>query len=107
MRVELAKLILSKYDLILLDEPTNHLDIEAILWFERFLQQYTGSFMLVSHDVSFLNNTIKKVYEISNQRLSVYTGNYDKYVIDKAERIAIQEESHPTELRKIELMELK
>jgi len=102
MRIELAKLILANYDLILLDEPTNHLDIEAILWFEKFLQKYHGSFILISHDISFLNNTIKKVFDISNQKLNIYAGNYSKFIAEKAERRAILEETRKNQLKKLE-----
>ena len=102
MRIELAKLILSKYDLLLLDEPTNHLDIEAILWFEKFLQKYSGSFILISHDISFLNNTIKKVFDISNLKLSIYQGNYSKFITERAERRSILEETRKNQLKKLE-----
>lgn len=102
MRIELAKLILSKFDLLLLDEPTNHLDIEAILWFEKFLQKYSGSFILISHDISFLNNTIKKVFDISNLKLSIYQGNYSKFINERAERRSILEETRKNQLKKLE-----
>jgi len=101
MRVELAKLLLAKFDLILLDEPTNHLDIEAIIWFEKYLRSYQGSYILISHDVSFINNTVDKIFELSNQSLSIYKGNYSKYITEKAERKAILEETVKNQQKKL------
>ena len=63
--IELAKILLKKPDVILLDEPTNHLDIESIIWLEKWLQEYTGSIVLVSHDKRFLDSIINKTIEIS------------------------------------------
>lgn len=102
MRVELAKLLLAKFDLILLDEPTNHLDIEAIMWFEKYLKSYHGSYILISHDVSFINNSVEKIFELSNQSLSIYKGNYEKYILEKAERKAILEETVKNQQKKLE-----
>jgi len=102
MRVELAKLLLAKFDLILLDEPTNHLDIEAIIWFEKYLKTYHGSYILISHDVSFINNTVQKIFELSNQSLSIYKGNYKKYLVEKVERKAILEETVKNQQKKLE-----
>jgi ATP-binding cassette, subfamily F, member 3 len=86
MRLALAKLLLIKPDLLLLDEPTNHLDLEARNWLEQYLNDYPGAFVLVSHDRYFLDVTVNKILEIWNRRAWFYTGNYDKYLKQKAER---------------------
>ncbi len=86
MRLALAKLLLIKPDLLLLDEPTNHLDLEARNWLEQYLNDYPGAFVLVSHDRYFLDVTVNKILEIWNRRAYFYTGNYDKYLKQKAER---------------------
>ncbi len=79
MRVALAKVILENPDIMLLDEPTNYLDIEARDWLEQFLVTFAGGFIVVSHDRSFLDSTVKEVYELWNGRLSRYPGSYTAY----------------------------
>ncbi|MCR4938867.1 MAG: ABC-F family ATP-binding cassette domain-containing protein [Treponemataceae bacterium] len=79
MRIALAKVLLEKPDILLLDEPTNYLDIEARDWLEKFLHDYTGGFLLVSHDRYFLDVTINEVYELFNGDLKRYAGNYTHY----------------------------
>ena len=88
MRVGLAKLLLQKPNLLLLDEPTNHLDLEARNWLEQYLNDYPHAFVLVSHDRYFLDVTVNKILEIWNRRTYFYTGNYDRYLAQKAERKA-------------------
>ncbi|MBR7064944.1 MAG: ABC-F family ATP-binding cassette domain-containing protein [Treponema sp.] len=79
MRIALAKVLMQKCDILLLDEPTNYLDLEARNWLEQFLQNYTGGFLLVSHDRYFLDVTIKDVYELFNGELKRYHGNFSQY----------------------------
>ena len=86
MRVALAKLLLIKPNLLLLDEPTNHLDLEARNWLEQYLKDYPFAFVLVSHDRYFLDVTVNNILEIWNRRAYFYTGNYDRYLTQKAER---------------------
>ena len=86
MRIELAKLLLMKPDVLLLDEPTNHLDIESILWLEKFLVQYEGAIMLVSHDKAFLDQVTNRTLEISLGNLYDYKVAYSKYLVLRAER---------------------
>lgn len=86
MRIELAKILLQKPDLLLLDEPTNHLDIDSILWLERFLSNYEGALLLVSHDRTFLDNVTNRTYEVELGRLNEYKASYSKYVLLKEER---------------------
>ena len=86
MRIALAKLLLEKPNLLLLDEPTNHLDLEARNWLEEYLGAYPHSYVLVSHDRYFLDVTVNKSVEIWNRRLHFYSGNYSKYLEEKAQR---------------------
>src|ERR1700676_3520167 len=86
MRLALAKLLLSKPHLLLLDEPTNHLDLEARNWLEQYLQEYPYAFVVVSHDRYFLDVAVNRILEIWNRRTYFYTGNYDRYLTQKAER---------------------
>ncbi|MDD2489544.1 MAG: ABC-F family ATP-binding cassette domain-containing protein [Bacteroidales bacterium] len=80
MRVELAKILLKKPDVILLDEPTNHLDIESIQWLENFLINYFGAVVLVSHDRTFLDNITKRTIEITAGKIYDYKASYSDYV---------------------------
>jgi ATP-binding cassette subfamily F protein 3 len=90
MRLLLAKLLLRKPSLLLLDEPTNHLDLDSLTWLEDFLQQYQGAIIVISHDRSFLDRLTTTTWELSLGRLTVYKGNYSKYLVDKVERLAIE-----------------
>lgn len=90
MRVMLAKLLLEKPSLLLLDEPTNHLDLPSIKWIENYLNSYDGAVITVSHDRTFLNNVSHKTVEVANKTLTLYEGNYDFYVEEKALRAEIQ-----------------
>ncbi|GAB1810780.1 ABC-F family ATP-binding cassette domain-containing protein [Priestia megaterium] len=85
-RLALAKLLLTKPDLLILDEPTNHLDIETLAWLEQFLQGYEGAILIVSHDRYFLDKVVNQVYEVTQKTTVKYTGNYSKYLVQKAER---------------------
>lgn len=79
-KVLLAKLLLEKPDILLLDEPTNYLDEAHIEWLKRYLQNYDNAFILISHDIPFLNSVINLVYHMENQDLSRYVGDYDKFM---------------------------
>lgn len=79
-KVLLAKLLLEKPDILLLDEPTNYLDVQHIEWLKRYLQEYENAFILISHDISFLNSVINIIYHMENQRLDRYVGTYDKFM---------------------------
>lgn len=79
-RVMLAKLLLQKADILLLDEPTNHLDIEAISWLEKYIKDFKGAVVLISHDRYFLDNTVNRIFLVENQSLKAYNGNYSEFM---------------------------
>ena len=85
----MAKLLLEKPDILLLDEPTNYLDEEHIEWLKRYLQDYENAFILISHDIPFLNSVINLIYHMENQELNRYVGDYDHfqevYAVKKAQ----------------------
>ena len=78
-KVLLGKLLLEKPDILLLDEPTNYLDVEHIEWLKRYLNEYENAFILISHDIPFLNSVINLIYHMDNQKLDRYVGDYDKF----------------------------
>ena len=105
MRIALAKALLEKPDILLLDEPTNYLDIEARNWLEKFLADFTGGFLLVSHDRYFLDVTINEVYELFNGDLKRYPGNYTHYEKVRAvelETLMAKYEQQQEEINKLE-----
>ena len=86
MRAHLARLLVEEPDLLMLDEPTNHLDLHSLMWFQKYLQQYPGALLIISHDRSFMDDVIEKVYEIDEMRLVPFAGNYTRYLQLKEER---------------------
>lgn len=82
-RLFLACLLLKKPDLLLLDEPTNHLDIGTLKWLEQYLKSYPGTFMIVSHDRYFLDQTVNRIFEVHHHRLDIYEGNYSEFAKKK------------------------
>lgn len=78
-KVLLAKLLLEKPDILLLDEPTNYLDVEHIEWLKRYLQEYENAFILISHDIPFLNSVVNLIYHMENKQLNRYVGDYNKF----------------------------
>ena len=86
-RAMLARVLLTRVDLLLLDEPTNHLDLRGIEFLEEFLQSFKGSYLLISHDRTFLNRTVSKIVELAHGRLIEYNGNYERFLQLRQERM--------------------
>lgn len=83
MRIALAKVLIVMPDLILMDEPTNYLDMETIIWLEKWLINFKGAIFMTSHDRVFMNKVVKKIVEVSQKRVTTYSGNYDYYLQEK------------------------
>ncbi|HAQ4380155.1 ABC transporter ATP-binding protein [Enterococcus faecium] len=104
-RVSLAQVLIDEPDLLLLDEPTNHLDYAAIEWLENYLKQYRGALLMVTHDRYFLDRVANRIFELSFGKLYEYKGNYEAYVLEKAERdrVEVEQEEKRKRLYKQEL----
>ncbi|MBT8195618.1 MAG: ATP-binding cassette domain-containing protein, partial [Bacteroidia bacterium] len=102
MRIELAKILLQKPDVLLLDEPTNHLDIESIMWLEKWLKNYTGAVVLVSHDRTFLDIVCNRTIEIMGGRINDYKASYTKFMVLREERIIKQQQAKANQDKYIE-----
>ena len=100
-RVFLAKLLLEEPDILLLDEPTNHLDIFAVSWLEKFLKNYSGTVLSISHDRVFLESTVNRIFEIENTKLAVFDGNFSWYKEEKARRLELQEKQYTQQQKEI------
>ena len=101
-RVALCRLLLSHPDLLLLDEPTNHLDAESVDWLERFLQEYSGTVVAITHDRYFLDNVAKWILELDRGRGFPFEGNYSSWLEQKQERVAREEKSNEARKRTLE-----
>ena len=100
-RLHLAKLLLTNPDLMLLDEPTNHLDIDTISWLERYLKDYNGTLIVISHDRFFLDNVVNRIFLLENTKLTTYDGNYTNYMAARKIELEIlnrQYENQQTEI---------
>ncbi len=100
-RVALAKILLSRPDMLLLDEPTNHLDAESVAWLERFLHEYTGTVVAVTHDRYFLDNVAGWILELDRGHGYPYKGNYSGWLEQKSARLAIEEKQESARQRKL------
>ncbi|MBY0373132.1 MAG: ABC-F family ATP-binding cassette domain-containing protein [Bryobacteraceae bacterium] len=105
MRIALAKLLLEKPNVLLLDEPTNHLDLEARNWLEEYLHSYPFAYVLISHDRFFLDATVHRIAEIWNKRVTIYNGNYSKYLAQKEERLVLLQAAQKNQQDRIEQLE--
>ncbi len=83
MRIELAKILALKPDVLLMDEPTNHLDMESIIWLETWLKNFKGSLVMTSHDREFMNRIVTRIIEVFNKTITSYTGDYDFYLRER------------------------
>ena len=101
-RAMLARVLLTKVDLLLLDEPTNHLDLKGIEFLEEFLQDFKGSYLLISHDRTFLNRTVGKIIELAHGKLLEYNGNYERFLVLRAERMEKQATDYTRQQEMIE-----
>ncbi|ATW45398.1 ABC transporter ATP-binding protein [Glaesserella parasuis] len=101
MRLNLAQALICRSDLLLLDEPTNHLDLDAVIWLERWLSNYRGTLLLISHDRDFLDPIIDRILHIEQQKLFDYTGNYSSFEIQRATKLAQQNAAYQQQQQKI------
>ena len=103
--VILGKLLMDNPDILLLDEPTNHLDMDSIEWIERYLNNYDGIVIIVSHDRYFLDNVVSKIIEIEDMESKTYKGNYSSYVKQKEEKLLEQMHNYKEQQKEIKSME--
>ena len=103
--VGLARLLLTRPDVLLLDEPDNHLDLAGKLFLERFIQEYAGAVVLISHDRYLLDAVATHISEIEDGRISTFEGDYSSYILDKQERLARQNELYHVQQRQISRIE--
>src|SRR5215213_10398133 len=101
-RVALCRLLLSHPDLLLLDEPTNHLDAESVDWLERFLQEYPGTVVAITHDRYFLDNVAKWILELDRGRGFPFEGNYSSWLEQKQKRLAVEEKQETARQKALE-----
>lgn len=94
MRLNLARTLMCRADVMLLDEPTNHLDLDAILWLEDWISAFDGMVLLISHDQSFLDACVSHILHIEHQGITLYTGNYSQFVRIRSERLAQQQQAY-------------
>ncbi|MBT4667769.1 MAG: ABC-F family ATP-binding cassette domain-containing protein [Opitutae bacterium] len=105
MRAHIARLLVMEPDLLMLDEPTNHLDLETLGWFQGQLNRYSGVILTISHDREFLNGICDGIVEISHRKLHRYNGNYENYLVQKAEREAQHMAAYQNQQREIAHLE--
>jgi len=101
MRAHLARLLVQEPDLLMLDEPTNHLDLEALLWFQEYLDGYPGAILMISHDREFLNHLVGSIVEIRQGKLFSYRGNYEDYLLQRAAKEEQQASAYKNQQKEI------
>jgi ATP-binding cassette subfamily F protein 3 len=101
MRLNLARALMRRSDVLLLDEPTNHLDLDAVLWLEDYLRAYPGSLLLISHDREFLDRVVEAVVHIEHETLTLYSGNYSSFEVQRAAQRAGQQAEFARQQREI------
>lgn len=105
MKLKMLEVLLMDPTTLLIDEPTNHLDIEGILWFEQYIKHLDKAVLMISHDRQFLNNTVDEIWEIENQKLLKFVGNYDNYKKEKLQLVDKWNEEYVRFLKKTEQLE--
>jgi len=105
MRLNLAQALLCQSDLLLLDEPTNHLDLDAVIWLEKWLHQYQGTLILISHDRDFIDSIVDKIIHIEQNKLFEYTGNYTSFERQRAEKLIQQQSSYEKQQAQMDHMQ--
>lgn len=105
MRAHLARLLVQEPDLLLLDEPTNHLDLLSLLWLQNYLKSYPGAVLLISHDREFMDEIVETVYEIGDQKLNSYSGNYTAYLEQRDARYEQQQAAYKNQQKEIERLQ--
>ena len=105
IRLNLAQALMCPSDLLLLDEPTNHLDLDATLWLERWLKQYQGTLLFISHDRDFIDSVASHVLHFENKKLNYYTGSYSDFEKQRAERLAQQQANFEKQQQRISEIE--
>ncbi len=101
MRLNLARALMRRSDLLLLDEPSNHLDLDAVIWLENWLRDYAGTLLLISHDREFLDSVVGKILHLERQELKLYSGNYTAFERLRSERLAGQQAEYRKQQREI------
>ncbi|MCX8061711.1 MAG: ABC-F family ATP-binding cassette domain-containing protein [Anaerolineales bacterium] len=101
-RAALARILISKPDLLVLDEPTNHLDIQAVEWLEGYLSQWDGAVLMVSHDRYFLDQVVEQIWEMSERGIEIYRGNYSAYLLQREERWNARRQAFEAEKERLE-----
>lgn len=104
MRLNLAQALMCRSDVLLLDEPTNHLDLEAVLWLEKWLKNYQGALLLISHDREFLDQAVTSIAHLEQEKINLYSGNYSAFEIRRIEQLALQQSSYEKQQREVEHM---
>jgi ATP-binding cassette subfamily F protein 3 len=101
MRLNLAQALICRSDLLLLDEPTNHLDLDAVIWLERWLKNYPGTLVLISHDRDFLDPIVDKILHIEQETINEYTGNYSSFERQRSTKLAQQQALYQNQQEKV------
>ncbi|MGY8686811.1 MAG: ABC-F family ATP-binding cassette domain-containing protein, partial [Verrucomicrobiales bacterium] len=105
MRAHLARLLVMEPDLLMLDEPTNHLDLISLLWFQDYLKNYSGAVLMISHDRQFMDEIVQKVYDIDNQKINAYKGNYSEFEKQREDNFQGQHSAYKNQQKEIKALQ--